>query len=309
MIAMTSPQSIQKIDYFLVSDHSADCPSGFRKKHSLHLARNDVIFNDTTFPVDQISMEQIFQKINSEGIFPKTTAPPMEEFLSIYEKIFTLNPNAHVLSLHPPPSLSATLKTAEKAREHLTPDLSERIHVINTHQGSVGLGLLLQETLYYMMQLPTGEALEPWKITAIIESWGKSIALIGTMKNLDYLLKGGRIGRAKWIVASLLHYQPLFQLQDDMVTPLGRLRERAKALNVLISHATQHVQPNLEPPFNSIVVGHVLAEEEALLVAQELKMQLPSMNVEIAPMGTLVGIHTGPGTIALAFHTKEPMMP
>ncbi len=297
--------------YFLVSDYSADCPSqAIESRVPLILAKNTISFGDETLFVDELTMEDIFNRIDHENTFPKTSAPPFDEFLRIYQQIMTEHPETtHVLSLHPPPTLSATFKTAEEAKHHLPPEQGARIHVINTHQGSVGLGLLLQDVISFIQHYGPDSLPNPHSFTRIIEQWGKTIALFGVIKTLDYLLKGGRIGRAKYFVASLLNYQPMFQLLDDEVTPLGRTRDRKKALEKTIKYTIEHVQADLEHPFNTILIGHVLAEPEASYVAKRVKEHLPNMKIEITNMGTLVGIHTGPGTIALAFHVKEPPLP
>ncbi len=297
-------------NYHLVTDNSADLPSmSSENTQRLKIARNVVTFGGQSFFAGQLTMKRIFERVDAEGIFPKTSAPSVDEFISIYEHLMSsTSVSTHVLSLHPPPTLSATLNGALEAINYLSPEQRDRIHVINTHQGSIGLGLLIFEVLSFLGRDQL-KNIKPRSLAERIEQWGKNIMLIGTLKTVDYLLKGGRIGRAKWLVASLLNYQPLFQLSGDVVTPLGRTRNRKKALETLVNHVIEHVSPDLNPPFNTMIVGHVLAETEARFIIERIMNHLPRFNIKMAAMGTLVGAHTGPGTIAVAFHADEPSLP
>ncbi len=287
----------EAVKYAIVIDNSADLPANFLTRYAnIYVARNLIHFHDTTYFATELSLKEIFKDVDTANTFPKTSAPPLSEFITLFKKLIPTH--TAVFAILPPERLSASLKTALSAKNELSAEDQKKIFVINSHQGSIGIGVLVK-CLHDLIQEKKTE--KPADIAQIIEEIGKQITLIGTIRTLDYLLKGGRIGRAKWLLGSLLKYQPLFQLKNDEVQPLGRTRSREKALKLLVEHTLTHIQTETKLCKNIIIIGHVLAEEEALTLKNTFTSQLSDLEIEIAEMNSLVGIHTGPGTIAVAY--------
>ena len=258
-----------------------------------------VHYKGENFMADTISLETLYQWVDESGEFPKTTSPPLSEFLSIFEDL--TKKGFTIIALPPPESLSASMKVAEAARAQLSSEDQKNVYIINSHQGSVGLGFLVECTLRTIKENPD---ITPPNLISFINTISKKIALMGAIKTLDYLLKGGRIGKVKYLMASFLNYQPLFYLQNDEVQPLGRTRSREKAITEIVDFTVEKINSGSEFYNKNILIGHVLCENDAVILKNLLIEKLPDITIEFAVMGPLVGAHTGPGTLRVAFYSK-----
>ena len=204
--------------------------------------------------------------------------------------------------LSPPETLSASMKIAESARAQITPEHQKNIYILDSHQGSIGLGFLVASTVKMITKNPD---IIPSELISFINNLSTKTALMGAIQTLDYLLKGGRIGKAKYLDASLLNYQPLFYLQNDEVQPLGRTRSRDKAIKEIVDFTSERINTQEEFTGRDLIIGHVLCKDDAETLKNLLIEKLPDITVAFADMGPLVGAHTGPGTLAVAFYSKQ----
>ena len=123
--------------------------------------------------------------------------------------------------------------------------------------------------------------------------------------NLEYLQKGGRIGRASAILGNLFKIIPILTVEDGITSIYKKIRTKQKAVNNMIEKVLEDASNH--GGLEEIVVHHIDNIEEAKLVAERLKDILSINTIAIHDIGPVIGLHVGPGTIAIAYYTKEKM--
>ncbi len=127
------------------------------------------------------------------------------------------------------------------------------------------------------------------------------VNVIATFDTLRYLARGGRIGKATSWAASILNIKPLIHVLDGEVAPLERPRSRARALGRLVEIMQQRVG---ERPVH-VNLHHAAAPEEAEFLKGEIQSKFNCVELYVTDFTPVMGVHTGPGTIALAFYCED----
>lgn len=213
---------------------------------------------------------------------PATTSQPAPgRFAEVYDRL--LGEHEAVVSLHISRRLSGTWEAARQGAEMVD---AGRIHVVDTEMVSMPLALL---ALAASAMAAAGEP-----VAAVMDRVGtirQGMRVYFMVATLEYLRRGGRIGRASALVGSVLQVKPVLTLQDGQVAPLERVRTQERALSRVIDLAGQ-----VERPVCALV-GHAAAQEAAERLARALEPHSESLIV--APLGPVVGAHAGPGTVGV----------
>jgi DegV family protein with EDD domain len=163
---------------------------------------------------------------------------------------------------------------------------SERVRVLDTRMVSMPLALMvLAASAMAGAGAGAGEVLER------LRPLQESMRVYFMVATLEYLRRGGRIGRASAMVGSVLQVKPVLTIQDGQVAPLERVRTQERALSRVIELASR-----VEGPVCALV-GHAAAPGAAERVAKALEPRAESLIV--APLGPVVGAHAGPGTVGV----------
>jgi DegV family protein with EDD domain len=152
------------------------------------------------------------------------------------------------------------------------------------------LGLLLGEALR-MIEAGAPRAAIVDRLNAMREE----IRIVFVLETLEYLQRGGRIGKAQAFVGTLLKFKPILSIVDGEVLPVMRVRSRAKALDAARDYLLREVTnrgPNVR-----MVLTQALAPEEAQKLGDELAAQFDTHGFYVANLGPVLGVHVGPGTI------------
>lgn len=165
--------------------------------------------------------------------------------------------------------------------------------MIDSKNVSIGLGLLVQEAVQ-MVDAGATRA----EIVARLLALREKVRLVFVLETLEYLQRGGRIGKAQAFVGTLLKFKPLLGIVDGEVVPFARVRSRAKAIeaaqDLLLKETAArgaHVQ---------LALTHALAPEEAWAMGAKLSKSFETTRFFVADLGPVIGVHVGPGTIGAA---------
>lgn len=275
----------------IVTDSTADIPIELREKHGITMISLKVLFGEETY-LDAVDMTpaQFYARLKSSPVMPTTSQPSPADFVEVYEALLKEDPTGPILSFHLASVLSGTYQAATIAKSMLE-EAGEHIHVIDSCSASYGHGM---QVILAAELAESGASVE--EILAAIDKRKQSCHIYFLVDTLDYLQKGGRIGKAAAMIGSLLNIKPILSLEPSgAVTSVEKARGSKKAMAKIVELLKHH--------YGNDEVVLIVAGTDDEAVANELetrvKAELNVKEVGYTTVGTVIGTHTGPGTSAV----------
>ncbi len=271
----------------IVTDSTADLPSELVEKLGIsvvpiYIRVGAEVYRDGV----DISHDELYRKLSTGRAYPTTAQPSPRDFASVYRKL--AKETDEIVSIHVASNLSGTYQSARRAREMV--DAACRIEVIDSRSVSMGLGLI---TIAAARLAAEGEALET-VLTEVREAIPNT-RVFGFLDTLKYLFLGGRIGRAQALAGSVLNVKPIVTLRDGEFYPSGQARTRARGVERLFDFARKALN------VKELAVVHSTTPEEADNLSERIGASfLDRSRVHLARLGPALGVHGGPGTLAVA---------
>jgi len=278
----------------IVLDSTADFPDAPKRYDNFRVVPLYVRFGDESYKdYEEIDPAQFYERLPVAAELPTTSQPTPTDFLAVYEELGSRY--EHVLSLQISSTLSGTCASAQRAAEMLGGDT---VRVIDTRTVSASLALL---ALGVQRRLERGTTNE--EIDAFVGRYQREHKLLFTVNTLEYLAKGGRIGRAAAFAGNLLHVKPILTIRDGEVVPLKRVRGNHKAFEEFrtLFEATSTDSPTLK-----IGIAHAAAPQRLDALRELVEHVRPHAQIEIATqLGAVIGTHAGPGTVGFFWFEDE----
>ena len=270
----------------IITDSTSDLPDDIADSLGITMVPANVIFGQEQFK-DRVEMTpaQFYERLVDSPVHPTTSAPSIGQFVEAYESVA---PDADgIVSIHVSAKLSATYNAAVQAAEQVNLDCP--IRVIDSEQASMGLGL---GAIAAAKSANEGADLETVAdIAGSVTERGMCVALIDT---LEFLQRGGRIGKAQALVGSILRVKPMIVVRDGEVQPFGKARTYAKGL-AQIERTVRDFGPA-----EALGVMYSTDEDMARTLAESMSDVLPDDTKPfVAPFGPGIGAHVGPGAIGI----------
>jgi len=276
----------------IVTDSTADLPLSFAHDLGISVVPLSVIFGDEVFREGiDISHDLFYDKLIRGKELPTTSAPSVGDFLEVYEPL--LKETDEIVSIHISSKLSATCSNACQAAQILA-DRGARIEVVDSQVVSLGLTFA---TLAAARVAREGGSVE--QIKAAVESTIQRIRIYVMLDTLEYLRRGGRIGRARAFLGAVLRVKPLLSLRDGEVHPEERVRTKAHAMERLFQIATSY------PNVREVAIGYSTSPQDAHDLQQRLAAVMPHVNIWVTRVGPVIGTHAGPGALGLGLLEGE----
>lgn len=271
----------------VVTDSTSDLPPKLAAKLGITVVPLNVHFGEETFrDGEDLGHDEFYNRLTSVSQLPTTSAPPVGTFLAAYQK--AAKSADGIVSIHLSSDLSATFDSARQASEQMSG--TTPVEVLDSRTISLGLG---------MVALAAARAAGRGASTAeVVEEAQRAmgeVEVVCAVDTLEYLEKGGRIGKGAAFMGSLLNVKPLLTVRDGKVHPLEKVRARARAISRLVE-IVEAAHPVCE-----IGVMHSTTPEEADSLAKRLAPGVPNGNVLVSQLGVVVGTHSGPGLIGVGF--------
>jgi DegV family protein with EDD domain len=269
----------------LVLDSTADFPDAQIRFPNMRVVPLYVRFGEESFR-DYVELDPrgFYRRLREAAELPTTSQPTPQDFLSIYHALAGYE---RVYSLHISSKLSGTFQSATLAAAE---DGSDRIRLVDTESASVGIGML---ALAIQELLAAGTTDE--EIQALIAQHRERAGILFTVDTLEFLAKGGRIGRAKALMGSLLNVKPILAIQDGEVVPVTRARGRAKAFD---EFRKRFEAATTDGPGLAVGIAHAEAEDAVEQLRAIVLAARPQAEVKlVTSLGAVVGTHAGPGTV------------
>jgi DegV family protein with EDD domain len=270
----------------IVVDSTADFPQAQERFDNWRIVPLYVRFGDESYrDYVELAPSDFYARLRTATELPTTSQPTPGDFLAAYADLASFE---RIYSLHIAGRLSGTVESARRAAAELG---GGRVRVIDSLTASAAiamLGLAIQRRL----ERGTTDA----EVDELVARYHREAHLLFTVDTLEYLRRGGRIGRARAMAGQLLNVKPILTITDGEVVPLARVRGNQKAFQEFVRRFEEGAGPNGPELKIGIVHADAPAREEAL--RELVRRTRPHADVEIAGMlGPVVGTHAGPGTV------------
>ncbi len=276
----------------IVTDSSADLSAELAEELGITVVPLYVRFGEEVYRerVD-ISEDEFYQRLIQGPIHPVTIQPNPQDFSNVYQK---LSPEADgIVSIHISNKLSGTCNSALQGKAMIEKGCP--IEVVDSQLITVGLGLICMAAATVAK---AGGGLS--QVLEEVKQMIPNTHLLGLMDTLKYLLLGGRIGKAKALIGSVLNVKPMVTLKDGEVVPAGQARTRAKGIERLFDFVKNAT--NIE----DLAVAYSTTPDEAQALAERMDSIFPKEQIKLVRLGTTLGVHGGPSFLAVAFREKKP---
>jgi fatty acid kinase fatty acid binding subunit len=277
----------------IVVDSTADFPDAQQHFSNWRVVPLYVNFGTESFKDGvELSARDFYERLRSSQESPTTSQPTPADFLSTYEE---LGGYARILSLHLAANLSGTFQSATTAAAELGGD---RVRTIDSESASVAISML---ALAIQRRLERGTTDE--EIDALVARYLGEHGLLFTVDTLEYLARGGRIGRAAAFAGQLMNVKPILTIRDGEVLPVKRVRGNRKAFQEFVD--ALETQTRDEPGLR-IGIADADAPEKTAEIEKMVRDIRPRAQIEMkTTLGAVIGAHAGPGTVGFFWFTDE----
>jgi DegV family protein with EDD domain len=269
----------------VITDSLGDIPAKAAQELDITIIPINVIFGRINYRdgVD-LTTEQFYDKLAASKVFPTTIVPSLGRYADDYDK---LAESGDILIITNSQKLSASYETALLAKERMKKKC--RVEVVDSQTAILAQGLIVMSAAQ--------AAKEGAKLDRVLEEVRNNIPRAHTrmvLDTLEYLRQGGRIGKAKTYLGTMLRVTPILGIREGEVYPFAREHSRAKALDALYDFAASfnHV--------DGIGVEDATTPDEADELAQRLEARFPGETIYRSKVSPAVGVHVGPRVLGVA---------
>jgi DegV family protein with EDD domain len=269
----------------IVVDSTCDPPPGFLEREGIAMVPLTVHFGDETYrDLIDLSPARFYDKLRESPVMPTTSQPTVAEFEACYRGL--RERYAQVLSLHLSKELSGTYEAAARAAESI-----DGVVAIDTRLVSSIVALVVER-----MRVRLERGVEADELVAFASTAHERCGIVFQVATLEYLRRGGRIGRASAMVGNILGIRPVLQVKDGFVDSYAKARGEKRALATMIEYLEERSGPDDDL---YISLFHADAAEMLGPLEERLRAVRPKARfVFESEVGAVVGTHAGPGTFA-----------
>ena len=244
-----------------------------------------VRFGDETFrDYLELGPAEFYEKLRTSPVTPATAQPTPQDFVTAYEE---LAPYERIYSLHVSAKVSGTFQSAELAAQEIGGD---KVRVVDSETASLAIAMLAHAIQRRLARGTTDE-----EISALVERFHAHCDVLFTVETLEYLQRGGRIGKAQAIAGSLLNLRPVLSVEDGEVVAVARVRGKQKAL---AEFERRFAEATTDGPGLRVAIAHADAEEWVGTLSELAWRVRPNAEIEFtSTLGAVVGTHAGPGAV------------
>jgi DegV family protein with EDD domain len=267
----------------IVLDSTADFPEAPQRFPNWRVVPLYVLFGDDSFrDYVELAPEEFYARLRSAPELPTTSQPTPGDFLRAYEELAQYE---RIYSLHISAALSGTYQSATTAAS----EMGDKVRTVDSESASAAIAMLGLAIQRRLEQGTTDGAIE-----RLIARYREVAGLIFTVDTLEFLRRGGRIGRASAWAGELLHVKPILTIEREVV-PLKRVRGNQKAMREFVTAFTSATQ---DTPTLRVGIAHADAPERATQLQNMVRYERPQAQIEVVTtLGAVVGTHAGPGTV------------
>jgi DegV family protein with EDD domain len=269
----------------IVLDSTADFPEAGERFPNWRVVPLYVRFGDETLrDYTEIRPSEFYARLRTARELPTTSQPTPRDFLAAYDELQGFD---RIYSIHISGKLSGTIESARMAAQELGGD---RIRMIDSGTASAAIAML---GLAVQRRLERTTADE--EIDELVERFRREAGLLFTVDTLEFLARGGRIGRARAVAGSVLNVKPILTIKDGEVIPVKRVRGNQKAFLEFVRAFREGTR---DERGLRVGIAHADAPDRAESLTAMVQRERPEAEIELATtLGAVIGTHAGPGTV------------
>ena len=275
----------------VVTDSTADLPPALTEELGITVVPVYLRFGDEVYRdrVD-ISEDEFYHRLLRDPIHPSTMQPTLQDFADTYQKLS--QEASGIISIHVTSRLSGTYNSAIQGKKLVEDGCP--IEVVDSQTVSMAMGIIVMAAARIAR---SGKSL--LQVVAEVRQIIPNIRLLILFDTLKYLAKGGRIGKAKELLGSVLSVKPLLTVKDGELVPAGQVRTRSKGMQRLFDFTKNTVA------IQDLSIVYSTTPDEAQILAERIGSIFPREQITLARVGPALGVHAGPGALAVGFREKH----
>jgi len=275
----------------IVTDSTADVPPGLAAELGITSVPLYVQFGGRSYK-DRIDIteDEFYERLQTDSVHPTTAQPSPQDFAKAYDKLATDADG--ILSIHISDKMSGTISSARQGAKMMKKPVP--VEIVDSKYTSMAQGLVVVAAVRLAK---TGGDLQ--SLAAAARGFVGDVHLLVLFDTLKYIARGGRIGRAKALLGSILNVKPLLSIKDGEFVPVGQVRSRAKGIERLFDLAKEAGHNIAEA-----TVIHSTTPDEAKSLADRISEFVSPDRIYVSRFGPVLGVHGGPGVLAVAFRLK-----
>jgi DegV family protein with EDD domain len=278
------------MNFKIVTDSTADLPPQLADELGVTVVPAYVRFKNEVYRdrID-ISEDEFYQRLLTDPIHPSTEPPTPQDFADVYQKLSQKADG--IVSVHISSKLSATCNSAMRGKELIETECP--IEVIDSQSVTMGLGLLVAAA--------TKSVKSKNSITQVAEEVKQtipSIRMLGLLDTLKYLARGGRIGKTRALLGSLLAVKPLLTIKTGELEQTDYVRKRTDGIDKLFDFVKNTTD------IQDLAIIYSTTFDEAQALAERMGSVFAKERIRLNRLGPALGVHTGPGILFVALRVK-----
>ena len=282
-------------EYVITTDNNADLPEEYYKEHNVGCMYFSYTMDGVLYKQDSYMPEGEFYGKMRAGSMPTTAQVNPEEARLLFEPY--LREGKDILHIAFSSGLSGTYNSCRIAVEELREEYPDRIiTIIDSLAASLGQGLLV-----YLAQKLKEDGADMQTVAEWAENHRKNIVHLFTVDDLNHLYRGGRVSKTTAVLGGMLNIKPILHVDDEgKLIPIGKVRGRKKSILELASLMDEKLG-SCKDTCDTIFISHGDCLEDAEFLAEKIKERYQIKTEIVNYVGSVIGAHSGPGTLALFF--------
>ncbi|RFU62164.1 DegV family protein [Peribacillus glennii] len=281
----------------IIADSACDLPLSFYKENNVTLVPLQVLLEGNTYEdLETIAPKEVYDAMR-EGKSPTTSQVSPERFLKVFTALAQEKKQAVYIAFSS--ELSGTYQTAVMVRNQVKEEYPDAdIEVIDAKCASVGYGLVVYKAAHLANAGASKES-----ILDDVSFRAKHMEHLFTVDNLEYLARGGRVSKASAFFGGLLNIKPLLHVEEGKLIPVEKIRGKKKLLKRVLELMHER---GVDVQAQTVGISHGDDEETALEWKQAIQDEFGTTEFVINTIGSAIGAHVGPGTMAVYFLNGLP---
>lgn len=277
----------------IVTDSTSYLPSQALADYPISIVSLSVLLKGENIREVEIDPETFYDTLAQASEIPSSSQPSPYELYTVFEEI--VKEGNSLLGIFISSEMSGTYASAQSTKQALLEKYPDaQIEILDSRTNCMQLGFA---ALVAAQAAHEGKSFE--EVVALTQDVIANSRFLFTPDTLTYLKKGGRIGGASALVGTLLQIKPILTVLDGKTAVFTKVRTKKKAIEALINGLMEDLKTR---DLGDIIVHHIDCPEEGRLLADRLETLL-HRPVLIQPIGPVIGVHVGPGSMGIAYYT------